>query len=287
MNPWMRSIKKLLTQPSFVVAVILLATSAITLNAAVGFLRLHFKKLAVPLAVTSFKEALPPKLGDHWVQISKDQPLDPQVEEVLGTPQYVYRDYADTRILSNDQVEQLKTATGGEYVQLMSQHEQRHPEAFIRMGLTYYTGLVDTVAHVPERCYVADGYEVKEYTDIDRTLGTYANGSPRKLAFRFISFDDQTGTQRVSRNVGYVFHVDGVYDCNSLGVRAKLQNLLEPYGYYAKIELMTEAPLYKAQDSGARDDSINAMSDFMTAALPEIEKCLPDWKAIHAKPAAR
>src|SRR5437764_14872682 len=98
MSPWMRSIKKLLTQPSFVVAVVLLATSAITLNAAVRFLRLHFKKLPVPLAVKSFKEALPPRFGDHWVQISKDQPLDPQVEEVLATPQYVYRDYADARI---------------------------------------------------------------------------------------------------------------------------------------------------------------------------------------------
>ena len=242
MSPWTRSIRKVLSQPSFIVAALLLGTSALTLNGAVGYLRLHFKKLPVPLAVKSFKEGLPKQFGDHWVQISKDQPLDPQVEEVLGTGQYVFRDYADTRILSNDQIEQLKNASAGEYAQLMGQHELHHPEAFIRMGLTYYTGMVDTVAHVPERCYVADGYEVKEYTDIDRTLGNYADGSPRKLAFRFISFDDQTGTQRVSRNVGYVFHVDGVYDCNSLGVRAKLQNLLEPYGYYAKVELMTQAP---------------------------------------------
>ena len=283
MSPWMRSIRKVLTQPSFIVAVILLATSAITLNAAVGFLRLHFKKLPVPLAVKSFKEALPAKFGDHWVQISKDQPLDPQVEEVLGTPQYVFRDYADTRVLASDQIDQLKNASPGEYNQLLSQHESRHPEAFIRMGLTYYTGMVDTVAHVPERCYVADGFDVSEYTDIERTLGNYPDGSPRKLKIRFLSFDDQTGTQRVSRNVGYVFHVDGVYDCDSLGVRAKLQNLLEPYGYYAKVELMTQAPAYKSQDSAARDDSINAMSDFMTAALPDIEKCLPDWKAIHSR----
>jgi hypothetical protein len=287
MNPWLRAFRRLLSQPAFLVAVVLLAVSALTLNAAVGFLRLHFKKIAVPLAVRSLKEGLPPQLGDHWVQVSKDQPLDSQMEEVLATPEYVYRDYADTRVLSRDEVEQMRAATGGEYAALLSQHEQRHPAAFIRMGITYYTGMVDTVAHIPERCYVADGYEAKQFDDLPRTLGRYPDGRERNLKFRFISFEDQTGIQRVSRNVGYVFHVNGAYACDSFDVRFKLQDLRERYGYYAKVELMTQAPASKTQDAAARDESIASMTDFFAAALPEVEKCLPDWNALHAPGPAR
>jgi hypothetical protein len=282
MNPWARAFRRLLSQPSFVVAAAVLAVSALTLNGAVGFMRLHFKKMAVPLSVKSLKEGLPSQLGDHWVQISRDQPLDPQMEEVLATPEYVFRDYADTRVFSREEIEQLRQASGSQYAAMMSEYESRHPQAFIRAAVTYYTGMVDTVAHVPDRCYVADGYEATEYTEIERTLGKYPDGTPRNVKFRFISFEDQTGSQRVSRNVAYVFHVDGVYECRSLGVRAMLQDLRERYGYYAKVELMTQAPRYRAQDSGARDDSIAAMTDFLTGALPAIEKCLPDWKALHA-----
>lgn len=284
MNSWKRAIRQTLAQPTFVVAALLLATSAITLNGAVGFLRLHFKKVAVPLAVKSLKQGMPATLGSHWVQISKDQPLDPQMEEVLATPEYVFRDYADTRIISHEDIERLSNATGAEYSALMTQHEQRHPQAFIRLGVTYYTGMVDTVAHVPERCYVADGFEAPEYRDLERTVGAYSDGRPRTVPLRFIVFEDQTGTQRVSRNVGYLFHVNGVYECDSLKVRARLQNLRERYGYYAKLEMMTQAPAYKSQDNSARDDSIAAMTDFLSAALPALEKCLPDWQALHAHP---
>ncbi|HEX4796516.1 MAG TPA: hypothetical protein VH370_22185 [Humisphaera sp.] len=283
MNPWKQAARNLLAQPAFVVVAVLLGVSAITLNSAVGYLKLHFKKLAVPLAVHSLKEGLPEQFGDHWIQISHDQPLDPSTEEVLATHEYVFRDYADRRLISADEVEQLRQASGNEYAQLMGDHERRHPQAIIRAAVTYYTGMVDTVAHVPERCYVADGYESKGYDDYSKTIGNYPDGHPRDLSFRFISFEDQTGSQRVSRNVGYLFHVNGEYKCDSLAVRAKLQDLTESYGYYAKVELMTQMPRLIDSDNIVRDQSINAMTDFLGAALPEIEKCLPDWKALHEK----
>ena len=32
-----------------------------------------------------------------WVQVSIDQPLDPDIEHTLGTDQYIFRDYVDSR----------------------------------------------------------------------------------------------------------------------------------------------------------------------------------------------
>ena len=44
----------------------------------------------------------------------------------------------------------------------------------MRAAVTYYTGMVDTVAHIPDRCYVADGfvpdkYDTPNWTARDKT----------------------------------------------------------------------------------------------------------------------
>jgi hypothetical protein len=64
--------------------------------------------------------------------------------------------------------------------------------------------------------------------------------------------------------------VNGHYESDPLGVRASLQNLRERYGYYAKVELMT---LLRDKEKVAP-----VMHGFLNYAMPEIEKCLPDWK---------
>jgi hypothetical protein len=98
--------------------------------------------------------------------------------------------------------------------------------------------------------------------------------------------------KRVARNVGYTFHCNGSYANGPFDVRLRLQNLRERYGYYAKVELMTAASLNTAIESGPievnnRDESMVAMEDFLAVALPEIEKCLPDWKALHQRGSKR
>src|SRR6185312_7996521 len=142
-----------------------------------------------------------------------------------------------------------------------------------------------TVAHIPDRCFLADGFEVTKYdTRRGRTLGSYADGKPRVLDYRLINFEDESGRGRTSRNVAYLFHVDGHYESDPLGVRRSLQNLFEPYGYYAKVELMGMGAIPKAGETSeqARQRSIAAMEDMLSSLLPEVERCLPDWAAIHA-----
>jgi len=129
--------------------------------------------------------------------------------------------------------------------------------------------MVDTVAHVPDRCYVADGYDVSHADQL-----TWSAGG-RNLDVRYLSFEDTTGVGRVSRNVAYLFQVDGQYACDPIDVRRILANLLARYGYYAKVEMMTVLP--------DRDKSAKVMDDFLGSAVPEIEKVLPDWKQYQDK----
>ncbi len=276
MSTFVNSVKRAFAQPAFVAAAALLGVFGVVLNS----IPLKWTKIPVPLAVSSLREGIPLQIG-HWTMISTDHAIDPEIEEVLGTSQYVFRDYVDDRKISPADLDQLKNIAAPNRDALLAKLQAANPTAILRVGITYYTGSVDTVAHVPERCYVADGFDVTDHQTKHMTAGHYADGSPRSLDYSYLSFEDQTGlgqrVQRVSRNVGYVFHCDGEYASTSSEVRWKLQNLFEPYGYYAKIEMMTQG---RDTFAGNRDSSPEAMEDFMTDALPALEKCLADWKSL-------
>jgi hypothetical protein len=93
----------------------------------------------------------------------------------------------------------------------------------------------------------------------------------------------------MNRYVAYFFHCNGGYEPNPVGVRVKLQNLFERHGYYAKVELMTDeparavtvtGPAAEAQKAEAAKKAQASMADLLASALPEVERCLPDWAAV-------
>jgi len=254
------------SKASFIIAVILLGSSAFALEGATRFLKLHFRKEAVPLAQPL--ERLPSKMGP-WVQVSIDAPLPEDFEHTLGTSQYVFRDYLDTRRLSSEVLDAFKDKSALERKDEFSKVQQQHPEAAISLALTYYTGLVDTVSHVPDRCYIADGYDVKSANNL-----TWSAGG-RNLPVRFLSFQDASGFGRQNKNVAYLFQANGQYVADPIDVRRILANLFARYGYYAKVELLTVLP----DDTKAT----GIMDDFLSSSMPEIEKVLPDWNQYKAK----
>jgi Protein of unknown function (DUF3485) len=272
--------RRSLRRGAFAAVIAVLGISALGLNATVSFLQIHFKKRPLPLAVRSLTdstEGIPVQLGE-WIAVSPDAAIDPEIQQVLGTAQYLFRDYADARRWPTEQLLALRDRPKDERDAAVGEMQAQSPESILRVAITYYTGLADTVAHIPERCYVADGFDVSAYETHEAICGMYADGSPRKISYRLISFEDQTARGRVGRVVGYLFHVDGVYESDSLVVRNRLASLRERYGYYAKVELMTtDSPGHDEQ----RGLSQAAMTDFLTAALPELEKKLPDWKRVH------
>jgi hypothetical protein len=312
-----------MVHPTFLIVSGILLLAAIAFNGFVWNLKLHFKKDSVAQP-REFHEM--PVLMGHWLQVSQDDKLDKETEDVLGTEKYIYRDYIQIDRAGADLIAYLaaKPDASGATTQPMnldsdSEHsadaarakfsssslsdqaaiitaalqgrssaerkgiitalEMRgHSGDVIHLGLTYYTGLVDTVAHIPDRCYIADGYEPSSYTTPTWTLGPDAAGKTFPLPVRLISFEDSTGNNRISKVVAYVFHTNGHYENDPLGVRQTLEDLTERYGYYAKIELMALVP--SANSEGDVSNASSAMADFLTSARPQIENCLPDWSQL-------
>ena len=265
MQYFTKALLRILKQPAFVIVTLVLLVSAVGLNGATQYLHLHFKKQAVPLArpLNSFPEQI-----GAWAQVSIDEPIAHEMQEVLGTDKYIFRDYVDTRIADAKTLAQFKDKTPSQRLLMMQQLQMTKPAAVVNLGLTYYTGLVDTVAHIPDRCYIADGYEPTIYSVEPWSA---LRGREGNQNVRYIVFEDQAPNRHsFPRNVAYFFHCNGEFQNDHIAVRKSLASLFEKYGYYMKVEVQT---IGLSRDAGAK-----TLNDFLTGAVPEIEKCLPDWQ---------
>lgn len=268
-NLFLTSLRRVFRQPAFIVVAALLFCAGAGLNAATSFMKLSFKKLPVPLSQPLTD--LPKNLGP-WKQVSEDTPLEHDMLDALMTDKYVFRDFVDTRLLTKAEIDQFDGKTPIERRMLLGQLQLKKPAAVLNLGLTYYTGLVDTVAHIPDRCYIADGYEPTKYDVASWDALKDRNGDHQ---VRFIVFEDSNpehARQTFKRNVAYFFHCNGEYINDSIAVRKRLARLFEQYGYYMKIEVGTFII--------PADESAKVMNDFLTYLLPESEKCLPAWDAL-------
>lgn len=266
------ALRRAICQPAFMLVAGLLIVAAVVFNVASETLELHFRKLPVPLAKRL--DSLPMRLGP-WMLVPNDEVLSPDIVEALGTRDYAFLDYVDTRQLTEQELQRLQTLQGTERRRELIRIQLQRPEAVVNLGLTYYTGKADTVAHIPERCYIAGGYEpVTPPEPVKWPIGARLSGAASdQISVRFINFEDQTAARvKQRRSVAYFFHVNGRFEQDPLEVRKRLQNLFERYGYYMKIETMTLVP--------DPQRSSEVMSDFLVNALPEIARCLPDWQAI-------
>jgi hypothetical protein len=266
-----QAVREAFSHKPFRVAVIIMAVAAfimtvatLDIGGAAQFMQLKFRKTPVPLAKPL--ETVPGKLGP-WVQLSIDQPLDADLEHTLGTKQYIFRKYGDVRVLGQGKIDEILAKADStdkrERSVAIAEAESRYSRGVINVAVTYYTGMADTVAHVPDRCYIADGYIPTEYEKCNWQIG-----GNESLGVRFINFEDATGfTSRQSKNVAYCFQVNGAMESDPARVRFSLQNLFKADVYYAKIELMTLLQ--------RRADAAKVMVDFLQNAMPEIRACLP------------
>jgi hypothetical protein len=253
--PWQRAFAR----RSFVVAVLVMATVGLGMQFMTSFMKVYFKK--EPVALRGDLLSVPDQMGS-WVKMW-DEPLTKEVEDALATKEYVFRDYVDARVIGQDKVNELMKLAPNERKHELDEIQWHNPRAVIHFAVTYYTGLVDTVAHIPDRCYIADGYEPTEYNVENWKLGDGSN-----IEVRNIHFEDQNGfASKQPKNVAYFFQVNGVMESDPLGVRRRLQNLFNRQGYYAKIEIMTV--------SSDHEESAGTMRDFLTVAMPEVHKKLP------------
>ena len=181
----------------------------------------------------------------------------------------------------------------------------------INLHIAFYTGQIDVVPHVPDRCMVAGGLVERHpepfqfQLDIDRSAWSvdpehsiggeeihmtsarnWLTGEEEAvrlpvgdLVLRTSEFfDPKNAGERIF--AGYFFIANGRLTPSPGGVRMLAFNPTERYAYYCKVQFTARG--------GSDFDSqafMVVVSEMLNGLLPEIMRCLPDWAEVQSKQA--
>ncbi len=264
----------------------LIVLGLILIGCRIGFqigissLNAFLEKKPVPLRAQLSK--IPMRLGD-WVS-SENATLTAEIIEELGTKHYIDRRYFNK--------------------------SQNNGSSWLSVHVTYYTGLIDAVPHVPDRCLVAGGMNKRTvarnfplYLDdsnwlTDREHTNISSGKPyqimlyrdqitnKLIRLRMPLGDFELRTTEFSSKdmpgsrvyAGYFFITNGQLTPSPLEVRKYAFDLSVPYAYYAKVQFMT----IESADFDS-EDFVEQVSNFLPELLPELMRCLPDWVEVELK----
>lgn len=275
------------TRLAFVVVAMALAASALGFRAVIWTLNVYVHKDPVPLRGNL--RSIPEKLGP-WMKMGSDIEMTAEVREAMGTDLYLDRVYA----LQGDE------SLGTLYVHV-----------------PYYTGMIDTVPHVPERCGVASGWVVAEqtrlislpvskeswplssivnhasgerYPVISKTDPVTGRSDPVYMPigdYTFLATEfqhpDKPGLRMLA---GYFFIANGRIAASAQQVQALAFNLTDRHAYYCKVQFSTMV----SDTSSDRWNRFAELSgDLLDQLLPELMQRLPswpEWEARSEEPAA-
>jgi len=266
---------RLLKDRHFLVAAAVLAVTAIGWGAAVEILGIVMQKQAVPwpdgvqvdshhrllsLAKTFGPDGRYERVegdGDKDGKPDGEIELEQDVLETLGVgSKYDRTRYGSRR--SNWYVSRVYRDTQGQ-----GQHKLWH------LDVTYYTGGLDKVPHVPERCLVAGGASVLGTDTVKFTVSSDRLLWSGAIPFRRTRYATRGEFGPVYRLQYYVFSYNGRVVSDWKKVRGKLLNPFQRYSYFAKIQF---GPRESVSDFAATD---RAAETFIQHALPEVLKLLP------------
>ena len=252
-----------------------LAVAAAGQDVIIAWQKIVIHKEAVPLRhvlITSL-----PLEKDHYV-FHEDQYLPPEVVDELGTKDYLSRTYRDLEI------------------------PEGQPGSFVRLHVAYYTGLVDTVPHVPDRCFVVGGADHKglhaatlsldpqrvtarddgdgytAYAGIDAPdnppgdYGTLVTLPERDIEASRFTFGPP-GREDTDQHVIYFFAANGKFLADPNEVRFQGFDIRDTHSYYCKIEVMIHG---ETDPQRVEERTAELLNTF----LPEIMACLPDWQQV-------
>lgn len=235
-------------------------------------------KDAVPLRHELF---MIPESTASWQVVHRDPPLSKEIEEALGTKKYLSWYYLDKRMASPDQVDVRR---------------RDFPEgSVVRLHLAYYTGGIDTVPHVPERCNVAGGFQAignsfevpididngrYEYNEDLQMYETYSLLEPvvrtPRLAFDARAFTYAPPNRSdAAETVVYFFIANGKYLASPLAVRAEGFDLRDRHAYYFKVQA-------EALGVSDPDEARRRVEALLSDLMPQVLAALPDWSDVQA-----
>jgi exosortase len=270
--------------PAFGAALAVMAVSSVSMQAAIRHFKWYLHKDAIYPQPIGGKQrvlrALPEETA-RWVREGKDQIQSPEEVDVLGTDNYLSRVYAEK---------------SGE-----SAKARR-----IEFHAAYYTGMVDTVPHVPERCLVGAGLSLvggpwmvplklghddwrpipaaenptgaPVYTTrLSNEYSTAAPGMRVPLPFgvspdsapvlRVTEYADQAGHKAY---FGYFFIANGELATSAEQVRLRAFDLHNDYAYYLKLQ-------FGSPGATSPEELAAAAGDFLGDMMGELMTCVPNW----------
>ena len=253
---------------ALIVVTIVMAGSALGFRAAVRLFEVHMKK--EPIELRRSLDAIPLSIGD-WSG-ERFPKLHADMVGELGSDQYLNSYYTrdDGR-------------TGA-----------------LSVHIVYYTGFIDAVPHVPDRCMVAAGFNIIDRPtnlaiDVDRSAYQTeidAAGRERVVALvrdpvtgatesvRFPRGDFELRTTVFSEDddpdgrtvAGYFFIANDELTPSPNGVKRLAFDPSEEYAYYCKVQFAAKLP---------RNFELSEFTDQVADLLPgltvEVMRCLPDW----------
>jgi len=267
-----------LKRPAVVACLLILGASAVGMSEAIHRGKIYLSKLAIYPPGNRLLLDLPIRTLS-WERHGTDAVASKEVEEELGTTNHVSRTYV------------RRTGDG--------------PGTRLDLHAAYYTNQVDTVPHVPERCFVAGGLQmVKEWGDIPVPLNQSRwrldGDVPEAMkghvyeaplvnevgaASGYVRLPRDPGSIRIhvtefeGRNArvmsGYFFIANGGTVPRANDVRLLAFNLTDTYSYYMKVQFSSvtaRSGEELAAEAGALLDEL----------LPELMRCVPDWVEVTA-----
>ena len=145
--------------------------------------------------------------------------------------------------------------------------DDRDPRAYVRLDITYYTGLLDAVPHVGALCIFAAGGRVDPGESGAVPLSLPKDKAPEN--WREIELYRTAYELKGQRRAQYhVFSVNGDPTASWVAVRLDLMSPWTRYCYFAKVQMV---PVKNVN----RETSEEVCLEFARVALPEVLKYLP------------
>jgi len=178
-------------------------------------------------------------------------------------------------------------------------------KGFLQLHLAYYTGLIDRVPHVPERCFEAGGYlqvgtpqvrplaigaeswprdeaSVNQATGLPYPMATVVNPISGRRSdvrmpigeaeFTVVEFQEPASPEK-RKLAGYFFIANGRWTPRAGDVRALSYSLSERYAYFCKVQFTGQ---YSGKDELFEQYEAN-VADLLKELLPHLMHRLPDW----------
>lgn len=259
--------------------------STIGISAYIKFADLHMQKIPIYPENNRQVSSIPIET-DNWIRLGSDRISSSEIVEVMGTENYLSRDY------------------------IRKDSQDTKKPVVVEVHAAYYTGMIDTVPHVPERCFVGGGMQQSESSrnitlpmdtsnwrpdrSVDESLAGVAGTLYTTRLNNNRNYTDAPGIRvRLPRDVtpenplsmrcsefmigdgrkiyaGYFFIANGGTKANANEVRTLAFNLSDDYAYYMKVQV-------NCVTAESMDEFVEYSGQVLSELIGELMRCTPDW----------